>query len=153
MQWAVLLPLGAALAGGVRDLITRRISQTESSLAVLFVTTSVVGLAGLTTFPWGWMPVRAADLPTFAASGLLIACAHYLMIEAFRYGEAALVAPFKYSSMVWGILFGYMIFGDLPDGWTLGGAGIVIAAGLYILRRETKKRRRPVAAGGALPRM
>ncbi len=145
MQWAILLPLGATLCGGVRDLITRRISQTETSVAVLLVTTAVVMLAGLATAPFGWAPVRAADLWTFAASGMLIAGAHYLMIEAFRQGEAALVAPFKYTSMVWAVLFGFILFGDLPDRWTLLGAAVVILAGLYILRREALRgrRRRP----------
>ena len=138
LQWAVLLPLGAALCGGVRDLITRRIARTETTVAVLMVTTSVVMLAGLATAPWGWAPLRGPDLWVFAATGALVAGAHYLMIEAFRLAEAALVAPFKYTSMVWAVLFGYLIFGDLPDAWTLAGAAVVVLAGLYILHRETR---------------
>ncbi len=153
VQWAVLLPLGAALFGGTRDLITRRISQTENTVAVLFVTTAFVMLAGLVTAPFGWVPLQAQSLWTFAASGVLIAGAHYLMIEAFRQGEAALVAPFKYTSMIWAVLFGFLIFGDLPDGWTLFGAGLVILAGLYILRRETRLRRQPVTAVGPSARL
>ena len=153
LQWAVLFPLGAALCGGMRDLITRRISQTETSVAVLMVTTLAVMAAGLATAPFGWAPLDPAHLWTFACSGVLVAGAHYLMIEAFRLGEAALVAPFKYTSMVWAVLFGFLIFGDLPDVWTLAGAGIVILAGLYILRRETQLTRRPVAAGGPPARM
>jgi len=141
MQWAILFPLGAALFGGMRDLITRRISRSETSVAVLFVTTSVVMLAGLCTAPFGWDTLSLSHLWTFAGSGLLVACSHYLMIEAFRLGEAAMVAPFKYSSVLWGVLFGFLLFGDLPDMWTLAGAAIVIAAGLYILRREMQLRR------------
>lgn len=136
IQWAILFPLGAALFGGMRDLITRRISRSETSVAVLLVTTSVVMFAGLTTAPFGWEALSTSHLWKFAASGLLVACSHYLMIEAFRLGEAAMVAPFKYSSVLWGVLFGYLLFGDLPDLWTLTGAAIVIIAGLYILRRE-----------------
>ena len=142
MQWALLFPLGAALCGGTRDLITRRISRTETTVSVLFVTTLMVVLAGLATAPLGWAPLRAGDLWVFASSGTLIAGAHYLMIEAFRLGEAALVAPFKYTSMVWALLFGFLIFGDLPDAWTLLGAGVVVLAGFYVLRRETRGRRR-----------
>ena len=153
LQWAVLLPLGAALFGGTRDLITRRISQTESTVAVLFVTTCVVMLAGLATAAFGWPAFRPQDLWTFALSGLLIAGAHYLMIEAFRLGEAALVAPFKYTSMVWAVLFGFLVFGELPDVWTLAGAGVVILSGLYILHRETRFRRRPVTAIGPSARL
>jgi drug/metabolite transporter (DMT)-like permease len=141
LQWAVLLPLGAALCGGVRDLITRRIARSETTVSMLFVTTAVVMLAGLATAPFGWAPLRGADLWVFASSGVLVAGAHYLLIEAFRYAEAALVAPFKYTSMIWAVLFGYLFFGDLPDAWTLAGASVVVLAGLYILHRETRKAR------------
>ena len=139
LQWAVLLPLGAALCGGVRDLITRRIARSETTVAMLCVTTVVVMLAGLATAPWGWAPLRGVDLWVFASSGVLVAGAHYLMIEAFRHAEAALVAPFKYTTMIWAVLFGYLFFGDLPDAWTLAGAAVVVLAGLYILHRETRR--------------
>ncbi|MBI1985641.1 MAG: EamA/RhaT family transporter, partial [Rhodospirillales bacterium] len=69
-------------------------------------------------------------------SGILIGSAHFLLIECFRLAEAALVSPFKYSNLLWAILFGFMVWGDLPDEWTLAGAGIVVVSGLYILRRE-----------------
>ncbi len=141
LQWAVLLPLGAALCGGVRDLITRRIARSETTVSMLMVTSVVVTLAGLATAPFGWVPLRGPDLWIFASSGVLVAGAHYLMIEAFRHAEAALVAPFKYTSMVWAVLFGYLIFGDLPDAWTGAGAAVVVTAGLYILRRETRRAR------------
>lgn len=141
LQWAVLFPLGAAVFGGFRDLITRRISSTETTLAVLAVTTSVVMLAGLATAPfYDWVFIRPADIGMFAISGFLLAIAHTLMIEAFRRGEAALVAPFKYSSLLWGTLIGFLMFGDLPDRWTIFGALIIVAAGLYVLHRETKAR-------------
>lgn len=151
MQWAVLLPLTAALCGGMRDLITRRISQTESTVAVLLATVAAIALAGLTTAPLGWVAIRPGDLWIFALSGFLFPCAHYLIIDSFRNGEASLVAPFKYSSMVWAILFGFLFFGELPDEWTLVGSGIVILAGLYIMRREAILRRRPVATGVRRP--
>lgn len=151
MQWAVLLPLSAALCGGMRDIITRRISGTESTLAVLLATVMAISAAGLATAPLGWAPVRTEDLPVFALSGFLFPCAHYLMIDAFRNGEASMIAPFKYSSMIWAILFGYLLFAELPDLWTLAGAAIVILAGLYIMRREAVLHRKPVATGVRRP--
>lgn len=142
LQLAVLFPLGAAVCGGMRDLITRRIAGTEKTVAVLAVTTTVVLLSGLATAPFmEWVAFRTEDLGMFAASGVLIAIAHTLMIEAFRRGEAALVAPFKYSSLLWGSAIGYLMFGDLPDVWTVVGAMIIVAAGLYVLRREAALRR------------
>lgn len=153
LQWAILFPLFAAMFGGMRDLITRRISQTESTTAVLFITTSIVMASGLSTAPFGWNALRWEDVPYFALSGILLACAHYAMIESFRLGEAAVVAPFKYSSLIWAIVLGYFAFGDIPDGWTLAGASIVVAAGLYILRRETSLKKDPVTAVGPSARL
>lgn len=142
LQWAIIFPLGAAIFGGLRDLITRRIAGTETTVAVLAATTTVVLLAGLATLPFtNWVPVQMHHIAIFAASGALIAVAHTLMIEAFRRGEAALVAPFKYSGLLWAILIGFLLFGELPDSWTIGGAILIMLAGLYVLHRETQLRR------------
>jgi len=151
LQWAIVFPLGAAICGGLRDLVTRRIAGTETTVAVLAVTTTAVLLAGLATAPFvDWVQLRPADIATFATSGALIAVAHSLMIEAFRRGEATLVAPFKYSSLLWATLIGYLMFGELPDTWTLVGAVVIVLAGLYVLHRETqlKRRQQPVTATG-----
>jgi drug/metabolite transporter (DMT)-like permease len=64
---------------------------------------------------------------------------HYLLIAAHRLAPASLVSPFMYTQLVWGILLGYLIFSDVPSGWTLAGAGIVIASGLYLLNRERRQ--------------
>jgi drug/metabolite transporter (DMT)-like permease len=62
--------------------------------------------------------------------------AHYLHIEAFRLAEAAVIAPFKYTNMVWGVILGFVVWGHLPDRWVVGGSVVVIASGLYIFYRE-----------------
>jgi len=139
IQWAALLPLTASLCGALRDLITRKISTSESSIALLCTSTLGVVLAGLATAPFGWKPIAAFDLGLMVFSGVLIGSAHFLLIECFRLAEAALVAPFKYSNLLWAILFGFVVWGDLPDRWTLTGAAIVVASGLYILRREAQR--------------
>ncbi len=139
LQWVIILPLGAAVCGGMRDLITRRIAGTETTVAVLAFDTTVVLLAGLSTALFSeWVVPRARDIATFATSGALIAVAHTLMIEAFRRGEATLVASFEYSSLLWVILIGYIMFDELPDLWAIGGAPIIVLAGLYMFRREAE---------------
>ncbi len=138
VRWAVLLPLGAALAGSLRDLITRRISISESSTAILFSTNVIVLLAGLTFFPAGWRVPNVADFLLMGLAGGLMGAAHYLHIEAFRLAEAAIIAPFKYTNMVWGVLFGFVIWGHLPDHWVVAGSLVVIASGLYIFYRERR---------------
>ncbi len=136
LGWVALLPLGAAVFGALRDVVTRRISAEESSTAILAVTTLAVTLAGLATWPFGWLMPTARDVALMALSGLLIGGAHFLLIEAVRLAELGLVAPFKYSALIWSVLLGFLIWGDLPDFWTWVGSAIVIASGLYILRRE-----------------
>lgn len=143
MQWAALLPLAASFTGAVRDVITRYIAVGEQSASMLLVTTTAVCLAGLATAPFGWAPLMTDDLWFFLLSGVLLGGAHFFMIEAFRYAEAALVAPFKYSSMIWAIALGFVVWGDTPDQWTITGCVVVIASGLYIFKRETLRRATP----------
>jgi len=139
MQWAALLPLSASFTGALRDIVTRRLAGRESSVAILAVTTTTVIFAGFLTLPFGWQPVAANDILLFALGGVLLGSAHYLLIEAFRFAEVALVAPFKYASIIWAVLFGFVVWGDFPDRWTLLGSAVVIASGLYILHRETRR--------------
>ncbi|MEL6219812.1 MAG: DMT family transporter [Pseudomonadota bacterium] len=154
LEWAVLFPLGAAVFGGMRDLITRRIASTETTVAVLAVTTTVVLCAGLSTAPFTeWIIPRPEHLVIFAASGALLAIAHTLLIEAFRRGEATLVAPFKYSSLLWATVLGFLIYDELPDFWTLSGAVIIVLAGLYVFHRESHLRQSQASRShvGAMP--
>jgi drug/metabolite transporter (DMT)-like permease len=142
VQWAALFPLCASFTGALRDILTRRLAFQDSSVATLTLTTTAVVLAGSSTALFtDWQPVKMVDLGLFALGGVLIGSAHYALIETFRYAEAALVTPFKYSSIIWAAGLGYLIWGDLPDRWTVLGVTILITSGLYILRRETINRR------------
>ncbi len=145
LQLALLFPLASAFCAGLRDVITRRIAQTESPVAVLAVATAAVMLAGLTTVPFAWVDIQPDHIWRFVLSGAVIAPAQLLMIEAFRRGEAAVVAPFKYTSLIWALILGFLVFGDFPDAWTLSGAAIIMSAGLYVLHRETLLKRRTAA--------
>lgn len=141
LQAVALLPVGSALMGALRDIITRRITSdmasAESSVAILCFTSLVVTLAGLLTLPFGWRTPSLVDLGLLALSGFLIGAAHYLLIEAFRFAEAGLIAPFKYINIVWAALIGFLVWGDIPDRWIVFGASLVIGSGLYIFHRET----------------
>lgn len=144
VQWAALFPLVASFAGALRDITTRRISAQETSMSILCFSTMAVILFGFCTLPFGWSAVSLKDLGLMGLSGLFVGSAHYLLIERFRWAEAALLAPFKYTNMIWAVIFGFVLWGDLPDAWTLSGAGFVVVCGLYIARREaltTRQRR------------
>ncbi len=140
VQWAALLPLGASFVGALRDITTRKISAHETSMAILCFSTGAVILFGLCTLPFGWSPLVPRDLGLMALSGLFVGGAHFLLIERFRWAEAAVLAPFKYANMIWAVIFGFIIWGDLPDAWTLAGAAFVIVCGLYIIRRESRRK-------------
>ena len=138
INWAAALPLGAALAGAFRDIITRQISATDSSFSILVVTTGSVAVAGIATMPFGWVMPSPGDLALLACAGLLLAGAHYLLIEALRLAEVTVIAPFKYVSLIWATMFGFLIWGQLPDVWTWAGSALVVLSGLYILHREAR---------------
>jgi drug/metabolite transporter (DMT)-like permease len=137
---AALLPLLAASSGALRDLVTRRISTGESSIAILCFSTSAVLLAGMVSLLFDSAPLDVNDLPVLALAGCLQGAAHFVLIEAFRHGEAAVIAPFKYTALPWAALLGFLIFGQVPDAWIIVGALPVICSGLYILHRERMRR-------------
>jgi drug/metabolite transporter (DMT)-like permease len=137
IRLVAIVPLLAALFGAFRDIVTRKMGTGgESTLAIMLISTSVVTIAGLLTIPFGWVPLEIADLGLVIASALLVAFAQALMIESFRLGEVGLVAPFKYTSLVWAVLLGLLVWGDLPDAWTWVGSTLVVGSGLYIWHRE-----------------
>ena len=139
IYWAALLPAGAALAGSVRDVITRRISTDDGSIAILFFTTVSVAAAGLVTAPFSaWVYLSLYDIGVFVLISLLYCAAHFFVIEAFRYAEAGLLSTFRYLGLVWAVLFGFVIWRDVPDTWTISGALLVVGSGLYIAWREAR---------------
>jgi len=140
IRLAVLLPLGSAFAGAMRDVITRRLAARETSNSILVTTTAAVACAGLLTLPFGWTMPTSLDLAIVALGGMITGCGHYCLIETFRHAEAGLVAPFKYSSILWAVGLGFFVWGDWPDMLVMVGTAILIASGLYILRREMVSR-------------
>lgn len=137
IRLVAIIPLLAALVGAFRDIVTRKMGTGgEATPAIMLVSTSVVTVVGLLTIPWGWAPLEVADLSLFVGSALLVALAQALMIESFRLGEVGLVGPFKYTSLVWAVLLGVVVWGDLPGAWTWIGSALVVGSGLYIWRRE-----------------
>jgi drug/metabolite transporter (DMT)-like permease len=133
-----LFPLAAALCASFRDLVTRKMSRTETSMSMLFVSSVAVIVAGMVTLPIDWKPLTWTSLLLFVANGLVNGGAHFLIIEAYRLGQAPVVSPFKYSILLWAALFGYMVWGHVPDRWIVIGAIPVVASGLYILHREQR---------------
>jgi drug/metabolite transporter (DMT)-like permease len=140
-EWALLVPVAAACANGLRDIFTRYLARTDSSISILFWSTVIVAGAAAFSAPFGWHPLTGDAVLWFLVNGAVAAGAHFLMIEALRLGEAALIAPFRYTALVWAIIYGYLLWGDLPGTWVIGGGAMVVASNIYMIRREAQRGR------------
>jgi drug/metabolite transporter (DMT)-like permease len=138
VQWAAAFPLGVAFLGAVRDVVTRRMHDTESTIAIMFYSFLAVIAVYSTTAVYGWKQISGPQLALFAANGLVLGLAHYFLIEALRLTGAAVIAPYKYITLVWALLFGFALWGDSPDVWMMVGGLLVVGSGLYILQRESR---------------
>jgi drug/metabolite transporter (DMT)-like permease len=141
LGWIALLPLACAALSGFRDAFTRRLSDTETPLAILLFSTALETASGMATLPFAWRMPDLETVAVLALAAVLFVLAQFFTIDAFRRAEAATVAPFRYTLLLWAALWGYLIWGDVPDEWTVGGAAIVMACGLYILFYESRRAR------------
>jgi drug/metabolite transporter (DMT)-like permease len=139
-EWVLLLPVLTALANGTRDIVTRKLSRTDTSISILLWSTLIVMIAGLATAPFGWNAVDANGALWFLLAGLCNAGAHFLVIEALRLGEASLVAPFRYTAFLWAILFGFVMWGEIPGLWVALGVVLIVGGGVYGMRGETQRK-------------
>ena len=133
---AGLAVLVAAFGFAVSAILVRVLARTDSTQATTFWLLALMALgAGLLAWP-GWVPLRGEHAAIIAGIGIAGALGQYTITEAFRSGEASLVAPLEYSALVWGVLLDLSLWGVLPDGLTWLGAAIIVGSGLYLIRRE-----------------
>lgn len=133
---AGLAVLVAAFGYAVSAILVRVLARTDSTQATTFWLLALMALgAGLLAWPQ-WVPLRGEHAAIIAGIGVAGALGQYTITEAFRTGEASLVAPLEYSALVWGVLLDLSLWGVLPDGLTWLGAAIIVGSGLYLIRRE-----------------
>ncbi len=135
--WA-FVPLIAALCSASRDILTRRLGVIDSATSVMFYTSVVALIGGAVTMPWAGPAPNAEQWALIALSGFFVTLAHLLIVMALQLAEGPTVAPLKYVSLIWSAILGYLIWGDVPGLWKVLGALMVVAAGLFILYRETR---------------
>jgi drug/metabolite transporter (DMT)-like permease len=137
-----LFPLAAAFAYAGYQIATRVVARSDPPLTTLLHSALVGAVIASFAVPYFWTAPDVLGWLLLAAIGLLGGLGHYALIRAFQVAPANLLAPFGYTNLVWATLFGFLLFGDLPDEATLGGAAIIIASGLYVLHRERRQRSR-----------
>jgi S-adenosylmethionine uptake transporter len=131
----------------LRDLATRKLSRDVPSMLVTLITSCAImvffGLASLTD-DWVAMDARSSALITGAS--VMVIGGYLCSIMVMRVGEISFIAPFRYTSLLWALILGWVVFGDWPQTITLVGAAIVVASGLFTLYREARVSRRARAA-------
>jgi drug/metabolite transporter (DMT)-like permease len=130
----------AALFGAVfaalAQVFVRKLVQTEATAAIVFwfsVTASVLTLA---TLPFGWVVPASREVMLLVSAGFLGGIGQILLTESYRHAETSVIAPFEYVSMLLALVLGYLIFAEMPTAPMLLGAGLIVAAGLFIIWRE-----------------
>jgi drug/metabolite transporter (DMT)-like permease len=133
-----LLACAATLCVAGRDLVTRGISREVPSLIVTLASALMVTLAGgLASAATGsWVAMGWADLSMMAVAALFLFAAYHFSVIALRLGEVSLVGPFRYTVILWGLIVGYIVWGDVPGRMTFAGMALITLSGLYVIRRE-----------------
>jgi len=142
-EWVSIGALAAVVAAASYSLSVvtlRMLSRTDTTESMVFWFSLLLAVgAGLLAIPH-WVPLNLDHWPLFVGIGLTGALAQHLITEAFRHAPVAVVAPFEYTALLWGVALDLAIWGVLPGTVTLAGGAIVIGAGLYLLRREARSR-------------
>ena len=134
-----LLALAGVAFSVLRDLSTRSIGLHAPAILLVTISACTVTVAALGfALVETWIVPPPKSLALLAGSAIFLLCGYYGMVDAMRYGEVAVVAPFRYSVIVWAILAGIVLWGEWPDSTALFGTAIVTLAGLYTFMRERK---------------
>ena len=148
MGWAAAWPVLAVLFWSVYIVVTRRISRRNTTGNMMLWASFAPLLAMVIAAPLAWQAPSGWQWAALAAIGLLSATSHGVTIRAYSLAPASLLAPFTYLEIVGATLFGWFVWREFPDAWTWAGAAVIVAAGLYVLRREAMTAGRLKANGG-----
>ncbi|MBZ9567046.1 MULTISPECIES: DMT family transporter [Modicisalibacter] len=137
-QWGALIVIGAAVCYALMMITARRYGGKERLWAMVFYATLVPLVVSALLLPGVWRTPQGLHWLGFVGSGVLGMGAVSFITLAFRYAPAALAAPFDYTAMVWAVLLGWWLWGEVPDVWVFVGAGVIIASGLAIALHERR---------------
>jgi drug/metabolite transporter (DMT)-like permease len=132
-----LIAVAAALASALRDVVTRGMGSGDTPTNIIFYTTLATGFAGVASLTFG-----TSGLPTLtefaimSAAGLLATVAQWLLVKALQLSEASFVIPLRYLAIVYGAMYGFLVFGEVPGVAQFLGAVIVVGSGIFIVRRQ-----------------
>jgi drug/metabolite transporter (DMT)-like permease len=144
-SWLLLLPVATAIANAARDMITRKLSRTESSISVLLWSAMAMLVVSAAALPFGWVTPTFEDWLWVLLAGFLNMAAHLSMISAYRYADASALSPYRYTSLIWAITLGWLVWSHLPDMWSLVGTAVIVAAAVLAVDGGGRKSSGPPA--------
>jgi drug/metabolite transporter (DMT)-like permease len=127
--------LGAVFAA-LAQVFVRKLVRTEQTAAIVFYFSLTAAILSLATLPFGWVFPTPTQAGLLIGAGVLGGVAQILLTESYRHAETSVIAPFEYVSMVLALVSGYLLFDEYPTASMLGGAALIVAAGLFIIWRE-----------------
>jgi drug/metabolite transporter (DMT)-like permease len=135
VSWPAMIALAGCMAFAVLMLITRSLRATSD---IVLASAQFMGTFafGVVLAPFGWITPTLGSLSLFVAAGCISVCALLCGNRSLKLAPASLVVPYQYSMIIWAVMFGYLVFGDVPSVATIAGATIIIGAGFYIFLRE-----------------
>ena len=137
---AVLLVVIAALFYALRQVIGRKLADTDKTHTTIAYTAIIGSLLITLPMPFVWItPETGTQIILIITMSLMAAVAEILVIRALEVAEAVVVAPIHYTLIIWGTMYGYIVFGHFPDTWTWIGTAVIISAGVFTLMRSHRK--------------
>jgi drug/metabolite transporter (DMT)-like permease len=132
----VLLALLAGIASALYMILTRKIAGRTDPIVTMFHTNVAGALIMTIAVPFVWITPNPKQWVLLGVLAAVASLGHYLVVAAYRFAEASLLAPLAYAEMIMAVVCGWWFFGDFPDRWTFTGVGILIACAVYISYRE-----------------
>lgn len=139
--WALVCLLGT-LFHAARDLMTRRIHAGVPSILITLATAAAVTVvSGISSLLQGWKAFGLFELGLLTLASVFLTGGYYFIISSMRHGEMTLVAPFRYSGLLFALVLGYMVWGEVPNTLAWSGIALLIGSGLFVLHNERRHRR------------
>ncbi len=145
---AAVFPIVSALAWAATLIMTRMMSGKEHAISIMTYS-SIAGVAILSVLvPFIWVTPSWQAIAFGILIGVFSTAGQWIVVLAFRYADASVLAPFSYTQLLWVSILGFMVFGELPDVWTVIGAAFIVGSGLYTAHRERVRRSQLLEAAG-----
>jgi drug/metabolite transporter (DMT)-like permease len=145
---AAFFPLVSAVAWACTLILTRMMSGREHVLTTMTYS-SIAGLCILSVLvPFVWVTPTWHDIAFGVFIGVASTAGQWIVVLAFRYADASVLAPFSYTQLLWVSILGFLVFGEVPDVWTVTGAVFIVGSGLYTAHRERVRRSQLLAVEG-----